>query len=118
MLDSLGELAALYRLAAGAFIGGTLVSTGGHNPLEAAAWEVPVVTGPWMFNFEEISGLLCEAGAMLRLDDPVELADALLDLLGDASRRRQMGQAGAGVVASNGGARARLLAMADALLAA
>ena len=62
---------------------------GGHTPLEAAAWEVPVVTGPWMFNFEEISGLLCEAGAMLRLDDPVELADALLDLLGDASRRRR-----------------------------
>ena len=55
LLDSLGELASLYRLAAGAFIGGTLVPTGGHNPLEAARWGVPVAVGPSMENFRQMA---------------------------------------------------------------
>ena len=55
LLDSLGELAGLYRLAAAAFIGGTLVPTGGHNPLEAACWGTPVAVGPSMENFRQIA---------------------------------------------------------------
>ncbi len=66
LLDSLGELAGLYRLAAGAFIGGTLAPTGGHNPLEAARFGVPVAVGPAMFNFREMAEAFDAAGAWRR----------------------------------------------------
>src|ERR1700675_2121888 len=55
LLDSIGELAALYRHAALAFIGGSLVETGGHNPIEAWAEGVPVVVGPHTHNIREIA---------------------------------------------------------------
>ena len=63
LLDSLGELAGLYRLAAAAFIGGTLVPTGGHNPLEAARFGVPLAVGPAMHNFREMADAFDRAGA-------------------------------------------------------
>jgi 3-deoxy-D-manno-octulosonic-acid transferase len=92
-----------------AVIGGSLVEHGGHNVLEAAAWGVPVVTGPHMFNFAEISALLSEAGGMIQLDDPAELGRCLLLLLQDPGRCRKMGEAGQRVVADNRGAKQRLL---------
>ena len=107
----MGELLLLLSVGRVAVIGGSLVPHGGHNVLEAAAWGVPVVTGPYMFNFEEISGLLVEAGAMVRLQDPAELPACLQALLADPDRRREMGAAGQRVVADNRGARKRLLAL-------
>ncbi|MBN7799044.1 lipid IV(A) 3-deoxy-D-manno-octulosonic acid transferase [Parahaliea mediterranea] len=109
--DTMGELLLLLGTASVAVIGGSLVEHGGHNALEAAAWGVPVVTGPHMFNFEEISALLVTAGAMIRLQQPAALADTLRELLADAPRRRGMGEAGLRVVADNRGARERLLAL-------
>ncbi|TXS93817.1 3-deoxy-D-manno-octulosonic acid transferase [Parahaliea maris] len=114
--DTMGELLLLLGAAQVAIVGGSLVEHGGHNVLEAAAWGAPVVTGPWMFNFEEISQLLVDAGAMVRLADPAQLGDTLLQLLGDAGRRQQMGEAGLRVVAENGGARECLLALVAELL--
>lgn len=58
ILDSLGELLYFYKLAQIAFIGGSLVPIGGHNPLEAIAVNTPTVWGPHMFNFLEIKNLL------------------------------------------------------------
>ena len=55
MLDSIGELARVYKFAAVAFVGGSLVPTGGHNPIEPAAAGVPVAFGPHMSNFREIA---------------------------------------------------------------
>ncbi len=107
--DTMGELLLLLSAARVAIIGGSLVEHGGHNVLEAAAWGVPVVTGPWMFNFEEISRLLVAAGAMIRLEQPAQLPAVLLQLLADDARRQRMGAAGLEVVANNGGARERLL---------
>ena len=109
--DTMGELLLLLSVGRVAIIGGSLVPHGGHNVLEAAAWGVPVVTGPHMFNFEEISGLLVEAGAMVRLQDPADLPACLQALLADPRRRREMGAAGQRVVADNRGARKRLLAL-------
>ena len=76
LLDSLGELAGLYRLAAAAFIGGTLVPTGGHNPLEAARFGVPVAVGPSMHNFREMAEAFDRAAAWRRVADARELAAA------------------------------------------
>ena len=98
-------------MATVAVIGGSLVERGGHNALEAAAWGVPVVTGPYMYNFVEISALLTAAGAMIMLDDPQQLAPCLIALLGDAQRCREMGTAGQQVVAANRGAREQLMAL-------
>lgn len=111
--DTMGELLLLLSGATVAVIGGSLVNHGGHNVLEAAAWGVPVVTGPYMFNFSEISDLLVGAGAMRRLSDPAELGSCLVELLASPQRRREMGEAGRRVVADNRGAKERLLALLD-----
>lgn len=114
--DTMGELLLLLGAATVAVVGGSLVEHGGHNVLEAAAWGVPVVTGPHMFNFAEISELLCAAGAMVRLRETAALGDVLLQLLGDSAQRQAMGEAGKQVVEQNRGARQRLLALAGNLL--
>ena len=111
--DTMGELLLMLGCSSVAVIGGSLVNHGGHNVLEAAAWGVPVVTGPYMFNFSEISDLLVEAGAMIRLTDPIELADCLTVLLQNPQRRKEMGEAGQRVVADNRGAKKHLLGLID-----
>jgi len=111
--DTMGELLLLLSAATVAIVGGSLVEHGGHNVLEASAWGAPVVTGPYMFNFEEISTLLVAAGAMIRLDDSARLSDCLPQLLADESRRAAMSAAGLRVVDENRGARRRLLALLD-----
>ncbi len=111
--DTMGELLLLLSGATVAVIGGSLVNHGGHNVLEASAWGVPVVTGPYMFNFADISDLLAAAGAMIQLTDPGELGDYLTELLASPQRRREMGEAGQQVVADNRGAKKRLLALVE-----
>ncbi len=73
LLDSLGELASIYRVAAAAFIGGTLVPTGGHNPLEPAVFGTPTVVGPSMFNFQEMADSFDQFNAWGRAADSDEL---------------------------------------------
>jgi 3-deoxy-D-manno-octulosonic-acid transferase len=105
--DTMGELALLQSVGSIVLVGGSLVPHGGHNPLEAAAWGIPVVCGPHMFNFLEITGMLVDAGAMLQVDQD-ELADELSGLLRDPDRCLRMGAAGQGVVKNNAGALERL----------
>ncbi|MEH6580551.1 MAG: lipid IV(A) 3-deoxy-D-manno-octulosonic acid transferase [Halioglobus sp.] len=116
--DTMGELLLLLSPASVAVIGGSLVEHGGHNVLEASAWGVPVVTGPHMFNFAEISDMLTEAGGMVQLEDPATLGACLIELFTDQQRREQMGAIGQQVVADNRGAKKRLLALIDAQLRA
>ena len=106
--DTMGELKLLSGTATVAVIGGSFVAHGGQNVLEAAAWGVPVVTGPHMFNFSEISALLLEAGAMEQLQEPAQLAGSLMRILQDEPLRQRMGNAGEQVVAENRGALVRL----------
>ncbi|TDG15855.1 3-deoxy-D-manno-octulosonic acid transferase [Seongchinamella unica] len=115
--DTMGELRLLSGVASVCVIGGSFIEHGGQNVLEAAAWGVPVVSGPHMFNFAEITSLLVAAGGMQQVAAADELSAVLLELLSDDTRREAMGRAAAGVVAANRGARARLLAMIEEQLA-
>ena len=114
--DSMGELLLWLALADVAFIGGSLVNVGGHNPLEPAALAVPIVTGPVMFNFQQISDSLRAAGALVQAADSAELAQAVGDWLQHPEHKRQAGQAGLKVVEANRGALAKHLAIIDTLL--
>lgn len=77
LLDTVGELAALYRYATVVFIGGTLVPSGGHNLLEPAAFAKPVIVGPHMENFRDIAGRFEAADALIRIADRGALAEAV-----------------------------------------
>ncbi|WP_213875554.1 lipid IV(A) 3-deoxy-D-manno-octulosonic acid transferase [Pseudomonas sp. dw_358] len=107
--DTMGELLFLYSLADIAFVGGSLVPNGGHNLLEPAALSKPVLSGPHLFNFLDIAGMLRTSGALLEVDDAQTLAVAvqrLIELPRDAAR---MGAAGLAVMRGNQGALERLL---------
>jgi 3-deoxy-D-manno-octulosonic-acid transferase len=104
LLDSLGELAGLYRLAAAAFIGGTLVPTGGHNPLEAARFGVPLAVGPSMHNFREMAEAFDRAAAWRRVKDAGELGAVWREWLEDPEAGRATGERARQLVESNRGA--------------
>ena len=93
LLDSTGELAALYQLANAAFIGGTLVPTGGHNILEPAHFACPTVIGPWMQNFREIAAQFLDAQAVIQVQNASELAPALRHLFLAPRDASQIGEA-------------------------
>jgi 3-deoxy-D-manno-octulosonic-acid transferase len=109
--DTMGELPMLLGSADVAFIGGSLVKTGGHNMLEAAARGVPTCFGPHVFNFAAVSQILIEAGAAVQVADASVLADQVIAWLEDASRRAEVGERGRRVVERNRGALGRLLAL-------
>ena len=77
IIDTLGELSAFLGLADAAFIGGSLVPRGGHNPIEAAAWGCAVITGPHVINFATIVRDMERGGAIRVVVDQQELADRL-----------------------------------------
>ncbi|MBZ0071599.1 MAG: lipid IV(A) 3-deoxy-D-manno-octulosonic acid transferase [Gammaproteobacteria bacterium] len=109
--DSMGELLLFFAASDVAFIGGSLIPHGGHNPLEASAQRVPVLFGPHMFNFEQIAELLLEAGAAREVGDSGQLADSVAHWLADPTARITAGERGAAVVEANKGARDAVLAM-------
>ena len=90
ILDTLGELAGCYTLATVAFIGGSLVAQGGHNPIEPASCGVPVLFGPHMDDFSEIAADLIQAGGACQVTTSSDLADVLLPLLNDSTVRSAM----------------------------
>ncbi len=108
--DTMGELLFLYALADLAFVGGSLVPTGGHNLLEPAALGKPVLTGPHLFNFLDIAAQLREAGALIEITDAAELATLIAALWRDAQRVERARSAGYIVLMNNQGALSRLLA--------
>ena len=114
--DTMGELPVFLAAADAAFIGGSLVPTGGHNLLEAAAAGVPVATGPHVFNFAAITELLIAEGAAAQVTGPESLADLMGDWLTDAALRTRIGELGRGVVERNRGALQRLLGLIESCL--
>ncbi len=110
LLDTIGELARAFRHGAVAFIGGSLVPSGGHNPLEPAAWGVPVLSGPWVANFEEVYREMVAATAVRLVADSRELGAALDQWLSAPEMARHAGEAGRHVVEANRGATARIAA--------
>ncbi|HHW76359.1 MAG TPA: 3-deoxy-D-manno-octulosonic acid transferase [Xanthomonadaceae bacterium] len=114
--DSMGELLLFYAAADLAFVGGSLVATGGHNVLEPALLGLPVLFGPHMFNFTEAGHRLLEAEAAWQVVDAAALATAVDRLLADPQLRRAAGQRGRAVVERQRGALAALLDCIETLL--
>ena len=104
VLDTVGELVQLYRLATVVFVGGSLVPTGGHNMLEPALLRKPVLFGPHTSNFRASADLLIEAHGAVLVEDGPRLEGEVAALLEDAPRRTSMGEAAFQAVASRRGA--------------
>lgn len=115
--DTMGELLFLYALADCAFVGGSLVPSGGHNLLEPAALGKPLLSGPHLFNFLEIAARLAEAGALCQVSDAGSLAAAVGAFWSDPANAARAGAAGKAVLEANQGALARLLEGLERLLA-
>lgn len=107
--DTMGELMVMLGAADVAFVGGSLIERGGHNPLEPAAWGMPVVTGPHVFNFETIYRQLDAGGGVIRVGNGAELAQRVGDLLAHPDRAKSAGQAALAVVEANRGALDRVV---------
>jgi 3-deoxy-D-manno-octulosonic-acid transferase len=111
LVDTMGELAGLFRLGNAVFMGGTFPHRGGHNPLEPAAFGVPVVAGPHMENFTEIAADFDARGAWVRVVDPRELGGVLVRLLDDQERQRELGGRARALAEARRGATARAVAV-------
>lgn len=116
LLDTVGELAGLYAASDLVFVGGSLVPTGGHNPIEPAACGVPVLFGPHMENFREIAALFLASGAGCQVPDADALTAAVLRLAESEPQRLGMGQSGTALLESSSGATERTLDVAATLV--
>ena len=114
--DTMGELLLFYAASDVAYVGGSLVATGGHNPLEPAAIGIPVIMGPHLFNFLAISEQLQAASAMIKIQNADELAEQVLRLFQDRSLHKKMGENGRKFVAQNRGALAKHLSLVESLI--
>ena len=104
VVDTIGILKSLYALVDIAFVGGSLVKCGGHNPLEPAAFSKPILFGPDMSDFAEISYMLVEAGGAVRVQDASSLYEAAAMLIKDNKEAEKMGKCAFGVFSANRGA--------------
>ena len=118
LLDTLGELQGLYAAATLVFVGGSLVPIGGHNVLEPAALARPVLFGPYMDNFHEISRLLLESGGACQVSGAEGLFTEIGGLLSDPERCGEMGRRAREVVLAHRGAVEENLALIRTLLGA
>jgi 3-deoxy-D-manno-octulosonic-acid transferase len=116
LLDTIGELAGVYSLASVAFVGGSLVPAGGHNPLEPAQFGAPIVLGPHYVNFRAIVYDLLGHEA-LRIVQPQGLVQALVELLQDRAAAKAMGARARRVFDEQSGATERCVAALRELLA-
>jgi 3-deoxy-D-manno-octulosonic-acid transferase len=110
LLDSIGELASLYRLADGVFVGGSLVDSGGHNILEPAAFGKVPVFGPSMENFASIAARFVESKAAIQVASPEDAGVEMIHLLKDPEKMQRMGGTARQLVESSRGALDRALA--------
>jgi 3-deoxy-D-manno-octulosonic-acid transferase len=110
LLDSIGELASLYRVADGAFVGGSLVESGGHNILEPAAFGKVPVFGPSMENFAEIAQRFVAAEAAVQVESPEDAGVAWIEFMRDPERATRMGETARNLVGSSRGATDRAIA--------
>lgn len=107
LLDTFGELARIYRYATAAFIGGSLVPMGGHNPIEAAAAGVPVCFGPSMTNFREIAQVFLRNEAAEQVRTAADVAAFAARMLQQPELQRAWGERGRTTVLQNRGASER-----------
>ena len=106
--DVMGTLLSLYGLADVAFVGGSFVEVGGHNPIEPALCGVPAISGPHQFNFTDVMEALEHVGSLVTVSDAAALAVQILIWLDDPRAAEAAGAAGLGVIEANRGAQARI----------
>lgn len=116
LVDTVGELTALYAAADAAFVGGSLVPVGGHNLLEPAVLGVPVITGPHTANSKDIARRLIEQGGAVEVADPQALADAVRGLLQDPAVRERAVRSARAFVDAHRGTVERLADLIDPLI--
>jgi 3-deoxy-D-manno-octulosonic-acid transferase len=104
ILDTMGDLNAVYRLADIVFVGGSMVKKGGHNPIEPALFGKPILFGKFMFNFKEIRNCFLKERAAIEVDGPESLEVALRKLLASPAERKALGDAARGLIEKNRGA--------------
>jgi len=114
--DTMGEMLLFYSTADAVFVGGSLIMRGGHNLLEAAALQKPVLSGPHLYNFAEISTMLTTANALIIVNDADALAAQLLQLAQNKDYREQLGARALQVVNANRGALVKQLAVIKNIL--
>jgi 3-deoxy-D-manno-octulosonic-acid transferase len=110
LLDTLGELSKVYRFATAAFVGGSLVPTGGHNPIEPAAVGVPVCFGPYMSNFREIASVFLRDGGAIEAKSAAEVFAFASRMFDGEAAQRDMSERARKTVEQNRGAAARTAA--------
>ena len=116
LVDSVGEMLNFYAIADLVFVGGSLAPVGGHNILEASLLKKPVVFGPYMHNFKEISRMVLEVGGGIQAVGEEDLETVICRLLNDSELRRTMGESGHALLQQNAGATARTLAVIEKVL--
>ncbi len=114
--DTMGELTLFYAASDVAFVAGSLVPIGGHNLLEPAALGLPLLSGPHVFNAQEIADMFVSTGACKLVRDSGELAAAVDGLLSDPETASRLGNVGREMLERNRGSLARLMAMIEPLL--
>ena len=87
----MGELMSYYAISDIAFVGGSLSNNGGQNMLEAASLSKPIIFGPSVYNFEEISKKLLDDDAAIQVANADELMHTISELLSNDSRRKELG---------------------------
>lgn len=109
LVDKMGVLSKLYAVCDVAFIGGSMVEQGGHNPLEAAAFSKPLLFGPDMSDFELISNMLMESGGARMVESEIQLSNELEIILEDRQIMQHMGNQSFEVFSGNSGAVQRII---------
>jgi len=104
LIDTMGELSKLYSVADVAFIGGSFSGTGGHNPLEAAIYGIPVFSGPTVYNFKDIYGFMTKTPAAILVEDELELSVKIRELFKEKEKYLEASKACTSIFESNKGA--------------
>ena len=117
LLDTIGDLPYLYQLADVVFVGGSLVPTGGHNIIETAYFGKPIIFGPHMENFREISGAFLESYAAVQVQSGEELIPRIRDLFQDPAARFWLGRNARRVIRDNRGSVSRTLELVQPYVA-
>lgn len=114
--DTIGELLIFYAAADLAFVGGSLVEKGGQNPLEPAAIGLPILTGPYTYNFSVITEQLKHRDVEIQVNNAVELAEQVIALLSDPARRQQKAHEAKKFVTENKGSVLKQMQLIESLL--
>jgi len=114
--DTMGEVTLFYAASDLAFVGGSLVPVGGHNLLEPAALGVPIITGPHVFNAQEIADSFLNNSACRMVADTAELVATVDEMLASTEQARELGTKGFNILNNSRGALRRLLDVIAPLL--